>query len=154
MRIAQADLVRVLARLTAQLRPSEVTLLVDTTICAGLACNASWIGEHLGVAAQAYSVRDVVERWPAARWQERLLGLGTADANASRHDVEVGCWAAQRVAMWLDALLGLTRAVDDVDAVARAVLRRQRHIPQNAVLRPSEPPRRPLATSPTNPATQ
>ena len=107
MRIAQADLVRVLARLTAQLRPSEVTLLVDTTICAGLACNASWVGEHLGVAAQAYSVRDVVERWPAARWQERLLGLGTADANASRHDVEVGCWAAQRVAMWLDALLGL-----------------------------------------------
>jgi hypothetical protein len=89
-------------RIDRQLSSGRLTLLVDTTICAGLACNASWMSVHLGVDVYTYTAQQITERffrvteWPG-------MGLGR-DASTRG---PLPCWLANRMASGLDALLGL-----------------------------------------------
>ena len=67
--LMRAGVVDSLQRLRAQLRlHARLTLLVDATICAGLACNATWLAADLRLPVFTYTARDLAARWPRVQW--------------------------------------------------------------------------------------
>ena len=70
-------------------------ILVDTTICGGLACNTSWLAASLGMPSTSvwgYTACDLAERWPAVPWP--LFGIDQKHGTPL-HDYkgpELRCW--------------------------------------------------------------
>ena len=48
---------------------ASLYVMVDTTICSGLACDARWLGRSLGIdRVWGYTACDIRHRWPSVRW--------------------------------------------------------------------------------------
>ena len=81
-----------------------VQLLIDTTVCAGDACDAGWFGDLLGVAVWAYSAADIDARWPHADWpvlgheSERWAKAGSEGSQKQKQMMRnVDCWSVSRL---------------------------------------------------------
>lgn len=71
MNLMQRGYVANVQRLHARLG-ARLTLLVDLTLCSGLACDADWLADDLGVAVFGYTALDLASQWPKVRWSDQL----------------------------------------------------------------------------------
>ena len=81
MNVMQRGYVANIQRLNNQLR-ARMTLLVDATLCGGLACDANWLAHDLGVEVFGYTASNLTSQWPGVRWSDQLA-LHTLAKNTS-----------------------------------------------------------------------
>ncbi len=76
-----------------------VHLLVDISVCAGSACDSSWLSRQLDVPAWSYSAADIDARWPDADWP--LLGHMSerlpAGSELAQNNRYLDCWLVKRL---------------------------------------------------------
>lgn len=96
---------RALVKILSSQLGGALHLLIDTTLCAGFACDAKWISRDLGVHAWGYTAHDILTQWEEVSQRDAWPDLNVDEPLGEGEDVnEPGmrikhrCWLATRIA--------------------------------------------------------